>query len=109
MATDFSLEEVGDRKFDFIQAFGVFTDVPRGFVEECLESVGNVLSPNGIFIATFGAAEKYSEDHRQLRFRYPLSFFKSFESRFGMDITFMPDFSFRHPKGHSLLLARHKR
>ena len=109
IAIDFSLKEVGDRKFDFIQAFGVFTDVPRGFVEECLESVSNVLSPEGIFIATFGAAEKYSEDHRHLRFRYPLSFFKSLESRVGMDIKFMPNFSFRHPKGHSLLLARRKR
>ena len=109
MANDFSLREVEGRKFEFVQAFGVFTDIPRELVAECLKSVAKVLAPGGVFLATFAFAKEYRPDHVGLRFRYPRSFFKSLEDQVGLDIKFLPGFSFRHPKGHSLLVATHRR
>lgn len=108
LVNNFSLQEVFGRQFDFVQAFGVFTDIPKELVLECLQSVVSILSPDGIFIATFASGERYRADHAGLRFRYPWTFFKNLEDQIDLNMDFMPGFSFRHPKGHSLLLAKRR-
>lgn len=108
LVTDFSLKEVGDRKFDFVQAWGVFTDIPKSLVIECLKSVTGVLSPEGIFLATFALGKNYRADHARLQFRYPWSFFENLKDQVDLELKFGPGFSYRHPKGHSLLLATRK-
>ena len=107
LTTDFSLNEVGERRFKFVQAWGVFTDIPKELVAECLKSVAGVMSQDGTFLATFALGENYQADHARLQFRYPWSFFKSLEYEIGLSLTLERGFSYRHPKGHSLLIAKH--
>lgn len=104
IANDFRFAELDGQLFDYALAFGVFTDVPAESVRECLANLGELLVPNGIFLATFAMNSQYSAHRSRLQFRHPWSFFVDLASEFGWDIELVN--GFKHPKGHSLLVAR---
>ena len=91
-------------KFDFIQAFAVFTDVPMDHVDECFANLGRVLAPGGLFVATYVPGERYAEDRAQVGFQYPWKALQEIASRHGYIVRPVPDFP--HPRGHRLFLAK---
>lgn len=65
--SDFNLR-VFKQKFDYLLAQSVFTHAAGWQVRRCLEEAARVLSPNGIFAATFLAGE---HDHEGDSWVYP--------------------------------------
>lgn len=104
IARDFTFTEVEDQKFDFVQAFGVFTDVPGDSIRECFANLVKVMAPNGRVFATFALGDQFADDPVLLQFKYPWSFFEGLGREFGWEIELIR--GFKHPKGHSLLVAR---
>lgn len=100
----FSFKELQGQQFDFVQAFGVFTDIPAELVRECVANLSRVLAPGGAFYASFGPAKSYMPDHVRVQFRYPWSFFQELAAEHGYSISLVPDV--KHPKGHAMLALR---
>jgi SAM-dependent methyltransferase len=106
LAQDFSFRQLDGARFDFVQAFGVLTDVPAELAEACFSNLHRVLAPGGRFYATFGNAGKYREDRYGKKFWYPASMLQEMGSRAGFEVLMATGFSRLHPKGHSLIMAR---
>jgi SAM-dependent methyltransferase len=99
----FEFSELGDQKFDFVQAFGVFTDMPADTVTECFQNVTRVMRPGSVFCASFAPAVRYMPDPVRVQFRYPWTFFQELADRNDMSIASVPGID--HPKGHVLMAA----
>lgn len=97
------LHRVG-RRFDFVLAFGVFTDMPAEPVKALFRSVPQLLNNDGLFIASFGKHPVYSPDPVRMEFRYPWDFFTDLAAETGLEVSMITDQN--HPKGHSILAAR---
>ncbi len=106
LAQDFLFRELDGARFDFVQAFGLFTDVPVESVESCFNNLHRVLAPGGRFYATFGNAGKYREDRYGKKFWYPASMLQELGIRAGFEVQVAPGFNRVHQKGHSLIVAR---
>ena len=104
LTNGFGFSEVDTRKFDFVQAFGVFTDMPAVPVRDCFANLHSVLSPKGVFLATYVPGDRYRADPLRIDFRYPLRFFEDLGHRMGYSVEFLE--GVRHPKGHQILAIR---
>lgn len=92
--------------FDYVLAFGVFTDLPASQVTDCLGHVPALLLPEGKFIATYVAGDELYADPTRIHFRYPWPFFVALGERNGLDMTAITGVV--HPKGHAILQARRR-
>ena len=99
-----TFEELQGRRFDFIFSFGVFSDVPPEQIRELFKNLHDLLSPSGVFFATFGPADKYIANPVGLRFFYPLSFFAALGEKTGYSVELVEEFL--HPRGHAMLALR---
>ena len=106
ISKDFGFAELNGELFDFVLAFGVFTDIPVDSLRECFANLGKVLVPNGVFVATFALGSEYLADRAGLRFRYPWAMISDVAVRQGFSIRLVS--GFQHPKSHSLFVARRK-
>jgi SAM-dependent methyltransferase len=106
LARDFSFKELHGRRFEYVQAFGVFTDIPVEYVEACLGGIRTVLAPGGVFYATFAAAPIYRPDHAGKAFAYPARALAELGRKWELQVEVVDGFSRTHPKGHSLLRVR---
>jgi hypothetical protein len=103
---DFRFREVAGQKFDFVQAFGVFTDIPKGLVDECLANLPGLLAPNGVFYATFANSPVYRPYPAAKSFWYPWPMLKEMAEARGFTANLDASFNTLHPKGHALIELR---
>jgi cyclopropane fatty-acyl-phospholipid synthase-like methyltransferase len=103
---DFKFQELAGQKFDFVLIFGVFTDVPPNAVRECFSGLPGLMHAKSVGLATFGLSDQIKSDFRAIRFRQPFAFYEELAQMHGLDVELVRDFSFRHPKAHSLLRFR---
>jgi SAM-dependent methyltransferase len=103
---DFNFRELAGRKFDFVLIFGVFTDVPPNAVRECFSGLLELMHGKSVGLATFGLSDRFNSDFRAIRFRQPFAFYEELAQMHGLDVELVRNFSFRHPKAHSLLRLR---
>lgn len=106
LVKDFRFREVAGQKFDFIQAFGVFTDIPKGLVGECLSNLAGLMAPGGVFYATFAHSPVYRPNPAAKSFWYPGPMLKEMAEARGFTANLVPSFNTIHPKGHSLIELR---
>ncbi|MBI4219108.1 MAG: methyltransferase domain-containing protein [Chloroflexi bacterium] len=102
--SDFSFREVEGRTFDYLLAFGVFTDLPGPEVRDCLLNLPRIMHAGSIFAATYMRGPHVAADPTRISFRYPWWFFESLADESGLSIA--PVDGLNHPKGHSILQAR---
>ena len=100
----FRFDELEGSRFDFVLAFGVFVETPASAIRECFLNLHKLLTPNGVFFATFWLAQRQSADPLHLYFRYPMSFFEELAQKTGHSVEFVKDFN--HPRGHQMLAIR---
>ena len=103
---DFKFAELEGEQFDYLLIFGVFTDVPPESIDECFQHMPQLLTERGAALVTFGRSQELRSDHRMIRFQQPLEFYTDLGTRSGLAVEVVDGFSFRHPKGHSLLLVK---
>ena len=103
---DLTFKQLSGKQFDFVLAFGIFSDMPPEYVKECFASLHRVLRPGGRFYATFTHGPEVSGRRQAVKFQYTMEFFDSLANAHGYDVTRLSDF--RHPRGHSMLRVSYK-
>ena len=104
LTDDFGFEELVGQQFDFVQAFGVFTDMPPNSIRECFANLHKVLSIYGAFHATFVSDAKFVGDPVLIDFRYPLECFRDLCVPNGYSVKIVEPFD--HPKNHTMIEVR---
>lgn len=103
-SSGFEFADLRGETFDYVLAFGVFTDLPASQVADCLGHIQALLSPEGRFIATYVAGEDLYADPTRIHFRYPWPFFQALAGRNGLEVVAVNGAV--HPKGHAILQAQ---
>jgi SAM-dependent methyltransferase len=103
---DFRFQALAGQKFDFIQAFGVFTDIPKGLVDECFAHLPALMNSHSVFYATFANSPAYRPNPAAKSFWYPWPMLKEMAESHGLVVNLVDNFSATHPKGHSMIAVR---
>jgi len=91
---DCSLDELGERKFDYVWAHAVLMHMPEQDIKTLLCSLQKHLSPGATFFFTFFSSESLGADRitkDQVRdFYYPTEYLKGIFESMGYDFVIMP-------------------
>lgn len=94
--------ELNDQTFDYINAQSVFSQMPKGDVEELLSNLHKVMHPKSIFFATFAPSQKY-RSYLSQHFQYPLAWFKDVCANYGLSIEEVKDIKAMERYGSMLI------
>lgn len=114
LLTNYNLKftEFEENEFDFVLANSVWTHLPKSEIRECLEHIGRVLHPDGIFCPSFNKATDRPEKsltnsvRRSHLYRYPYDFLKELGEEYGYNVSY--DSYDEHPNDEmGMLIIEH--